>query len=220
MRPNQLAYSLAGCLLLLGGLAWCRTSNSRLSSSIRRAPSTVVRRVVQRTPQTSLANAPLYAVPLPPETSLRRVIELGNTPGLRVQCKADDSAEEATKKYGLEFGLWKAFKSGSGQDAKSLLKKYGSAYLATSISLAAVSFGICYVLVDNGVDVTSLLNKIGIESSGATTKAGTAAIAYAAHKAASPIRFPPTVALTPIVAEKLFGQKTKDAEDSDLGQQQ
>ena len=32
------------------------------------------------------------------------------------------------------------------------------------------------------------------------------AIAYAAHKAASPIRFPPTVALTPMVA-KWMGRK-------------
>lgn len=31
-------------------------------------------------------------------------------------------------------------------------------------------------------------------------------IAYAIHKAASPIRFPPTVALTPIVAKKVFGK--------------
>jgi hypothetical protein len=29
---------------------------------------------------------------------------------------------------------------------------------------------------------------------------GTFAIAYAAHKALSPVRFPPTVALTPVVA--------------------
>ena len=40
---------------------------------------------------------------------------------------------------------------------------------------------------------------------------GTFALAYAAHKAASPIRFPPTVALTPIVA-RWFGKK--DGESS------
>lgn len=32
---------------------------------------------------------------------------------------------------------------------------------------------------------------------------GTFAIAYAAHKALSPVRFPPTVALTPLVAKWL-----------------
>ena len=36
------------------------------------------------------------------------------------------------------------------------------------------------------------------------SQVGTFAIAYAAHKALSPVRFPPTVALTPVVA-KLLG---------------
>ena len=37
-------------------------------------------------------------------------------------------------------------KDKKGPDAKELLKKYGSAYLITSISLALVSFSICYVI--------------------------------------------------------------------------
>jgi len=36
-------------------------------------------------------------------------------------------------------------KDGTGPSAKDLLKKYGSAYLVTSISLSIVSFAICYV---------------------------------------------------------------------------
>ena len=40
----------------------------------------------------------------------------------------------------------------------------------------------------------------GISTDATGEKVGTFALAYAAHKAASPIRFPPTVALTPIVA--------------------
>mmetsp|Transcript_35516 Transcript_35516/g.106042 ORF Transcript_35516/g.106042 Transcript_35516/m.106042 type:complete len:191 (-) Transcript_35516:338-910(-) len=118
------------------------------------------------------------------------------------------SAEETTEKYGLEAGLFQSLRQGDsgGESAKSLLKKYGVAYLATSIPLAIVSFAICYVLVDSGVDVASLLSKVGIEGGDAGEKAGTAAIAYAAHKAASPIRFPPTVMLTPVVA-KLIGKE-------------
>lgn len=42
--------------------------------------------------------------------------------------------------------------------------------------------------------------QIGISTNETGEKVGTFALAYAAHKAASPIRFPPTVALTPIVA--------------------
>lgn len=42
--------------------------------------------------------------------------------------------------------------------------------------------------------------QVGIYVDATGEKVGTFALAYAAHKAASPIRFPPTVALTPIVA--------------------
>lgn len=44
--------------------------------------------------------------------------------------------------------------------AKELLARYGGAYLATSISLSIVSFALCYVLVQFGVDVSSVLEKV------------------------------------------------------------
>lgn len=117
--------------------------------------------------------------------------------------------EETTEQYGLEAGLFKSLKQkDGGQSAKDLLAKYGVAYLATSIPLALVSFGICYVLVDSGVDMGGLLGNIGIEVNESGEKVGTFALAYAAHKAASPIRFPPTVLLTPVVA-KLIGKEPK-----------
>lgn len=122
------------------------------------------------------------------------------------------TAEETTEKYGLEAGLFQSLKSNDGASAKSLLAKYGVAYLATSIPLALVSFAICYALVDNGVDVGGLLSKVGIEAGDTGEKAGTFAIAYAAHKAASPIRFPPTVLLTPVVA-KLIGKEPNEEAD-------
>lgn len=126
--------------------------------------------------------------------------------------KENPTADETTEKYGLEVGLAQAAKEKDGESAKSLLKKYGIAYLATSIPLAIVSFAICYVLVDNGVDVGSLLAKVGIETSDAADKAGTFSLAYVAHKAASPIRFPPTVILTPVVA-KLIGKEPESEEE-------
>ena len=66
------------------------------------------------------------------------------------------------------------------------------------------------------MDVGALLEKIGIQAGDTGEKAGTFAIAYAAHKAASPIRFPPTVLLTPVVA-KLIG-KEPNAVDGEEGQ--
>ena len=61
----------------------------------------------------------------------------------------------------------------------------------------------------SGVDIASLLKRFGLEASGTNEKVGTVTIAYAAHKALSPVRFPPTVALTPVVA-KAIGKKPKE----------
>ena len=61
------------------------------------------------------------------------------------------------------------------------------------------------------MDVASILEAIGLGVSASSEKVGTFAIAYAAHKALSPVRFPPTVALTPIVA----GWMGKDVKPED-----
>lgn len=63
-----------------------------------------------------------------------------------------------------------------------------------------------------GIDVPALLQRLGLKPSDTSEKVGTFAIAYAAHKALSPVRFPPTVALTPVVA-KLIGKKPTDADE-------
>ncbi|KAG2452568.1 hypothetical protein HYH02_002805 [Chlamydomonas schloesseri] len=127
-------------------------------------------------------------------------------------------AELATEKYGLEAGLLTALTSkdegGEGklsntEQAKRLLAQYGSAYLITSISFAIVSFAACYVAVDSGVDMAGMLGRFGLEVSDTSEKVGTFALAYAAHKALSPVRFPPTVALTPVVA-KYLGKKKEE----------
>eukprot|EP00244_Chara_vulgaris_P004676 TRINITY_DN1934_c0_g1_i1.p1 TRINITY_DN1934_c0_g1~~TRINITY_DN1934_c0_g1_i1.p1 ORF type:complete len:241 (+),score=30.22 TRINITY_DN1934_c0_g1_i1:414-1136(+) len=134
-----------------------------------------------------------------------------------------EDVDKYTRKFGLEAGLWKVFtskedtsedgKSVKKNQAKELLARYGGAYLATSISLSLVSITVCYALINSGVDVTSLLAKVGINVDETGEKVGTFALAYAAHKAASPIRFPPTVALTPVVAGWLGkGPKEKEGE--------
>lgn len=137
------------------------------------------------------------------------------SPRMKVELGPDETVE----KYGLEAGLFKTLTKKEGGEgngkmatAQELLKRYGSAYLITSISLAIVSFGICYVAVSNGVDMASLLSKFGIESSASAETTSTLAVAYAIHKAASPIRFPPTVALTPVVAKFLGKEANEEPE--------
>ncbi|KAI3797908.1 hypothetical protein L1987_33172 [Smallanthus sonchifolius] len=140
----------------------------------------------------------------------------------RQTTSSSSSPDEITQKYGLEVGLWKIFsskeeeedgdvkKKSKGDQAKELLTKYGGAYLATSITLSLISFSLCYALITAGVDVQALLQKVGISANETGEKVGTFALAYAAHKAASPIRFPPTVALTPIVASWIGKKVDKD----------
>ena len=162
-------------------------------------------------------------VQMPPQqlSSVRSTNTRSRTVRFAIDTKDDKKVDakedqDTTEKFGLEAGLFESLKQkDGGESAKSLLKKYGIAYLATSIPLALVSFSICYALVDSGVDVSALLAKVGIDNA-ASEKAGTFAIAYAAHKAASPIRFPPTVILTPLVA-KLIGKEPTEvtAEDTD-----
>lgn len=139
--------------------------------------------------------------------------------------------DDVTKKYGLEAGLFSAGKraaSAEGEEERAgamakagdLLKRYGGAYLLTSTSLAVVSFSFCYFAVSNGIDIAALLSRVGIETSSTSETVGTVGLAYAIHKAASPIRFPPTVALTPIVAKRVFGKTEEELDAAEQQQQQ
>lgn len=62
--------------------------------------------------------------------------------------------------------------------------------------------------------MAALLQRVGLNVSDTSERVGTVAIAYAAHKALSPVRFPPTVALTPVVARWL-GRKDRGVEGKD-----
>ncbi|CAL5017090.1 unnamed protein product [Urochloa decumbens] len=183
-----------------------------LLPSLSAAATTARQRRRHRLPQPQLHRCSLPSGALRPPLPHRRVAVCAVQETKEREAK---TAEEITEKYGLEFGLWKVFSSKEEEDsaeggegkkksrtdqAKDLLAKYGGAYLATSISLSLVSFTLCYLLISAGVDVQDLLAKVGIATGETGGKVGTFALAYAAHKAASPIRFPPTVALTPVVA--------------------
>lgn len=159
-----------------------------------------------------------FGVTRPKQQSCHKLDRGFRTQVAAKQTQDKSDAESTTEKWGLEAGLFKVFTNKDdkgnktkGQQAKELLTRYGSAYLITSISFAIVSFTLCYALISSGVDVPSLLQRVGLKPSDTSEKVGTFAIAYAAHKALSPVRFPPTVALTPIVA-KIIGKKPTEAD--------
>lgn len=206
--------------LALRGLivaALVESSSCFIPSPAQRQPSGAIARAA--------TTAPAGSVPLPLASTSHPLHAVG-TRARPLSMVEKLSPDETVEKYGLEAGLFKALKDGNKEDAggekagattaKDLLKQYGSAYLITSISLSLVSFGVCYVAVSNGVDMAALLGKVGIETSSSAETTGTVAVAYAIHKAASPIRFPPTVALTPAVA-KFLGKKGGEAGEAEEG---
>lgn len=104
--------------------------------------------------------------------------------------------------------------------SKELVKLYGGTYLATSVGISMLSFGCFYLLVSAGVDVSKLTNAVADLLSktpigrptildNISDSAGTVAVAYLAHKATGPIRFPLTIAVTPFVA-RFFAKKGDD----------
>ena len=70
------------------------------------------------------------------------------------------------------------------------------------MSLSIISYTLFYELVKRGLDVTGALAAIGITVANSKYY-GAAALAYALHKAASPIRFPPTLLLTQFAARMM-----------------
>lgn len=201
-RVFLFAKTLIVALAVLDGVLSFQTTSTLTALHHRNTGGSTTVQLSPRSPSSSSSSSALHVFKTEEETKYQAAASSDVE-------EPSSSAEETTEKFGLEAGLFQSLKSNDGASAKSLLAKYGVAYLATSIPLALVSFAICYALVDNGVDVGALLAKVGIEAGDKGETAGTFAIAYAAHKAASPIRFPPTVLLTPVVA-KLIGKEPNE----------
>ena len=101
---------------------------------------------------------------------------------------ADSMGGSLVDSLGVDDNAW----SKPSISAPGLLKRFGVAYILCSLCLSACSFGFFFLLVSSGVDLKGL----GIALGGKSERLGTIGVAYLLHKAASPLRFPPTVALT------------------------
>ncbi|KAE8886564.1 hypothetical protein PF005_g1154 [Phytophthora fragariae] len=92
------------------------------------------------------------------------------------------------------------------QRAKTFAIEYGRVGICTHIVLSLLSFSVIYVGVSSGVDVTSVLDSVGLSSSvsdSTTNSAGSLLIAYTLYKVLAPIRWPLTFAVTPVVLRAL-----------------
>jgi len=92
---------------------------------------------------------PVISTPTPPPTTLYQTSD--NENNIATPPRPIDPIEED------ETTLTSATTS-----AKDMLSKYGVAYLATSIPLAAISFGTFYALVSAGLPVAELLSTFNI----------------------------------------------------------
>ncbi|KAL3216365.1 hypothetical protein MRX96_033116 [Rhipicephalus microplus] len=92
---------------------------------------------------------------------------------------------------------------------KHAIKEYGSAMVAFHVVLSVTSFGICYLLVSSGVDMTTVAEKLGfsMDSQWVNSKvaggSGTLVLAYAVHKLFTPVRMGITLSTTPILVRWL-----------------
>uniref|UniRef100_A0A023G8S9 Putative conserved plasma membrane protein n=1 Tax=Amblyomma triste TaxID=251400 RepID=A0A023G8S9_AMBTT len=92
---------------------------------------------------------------------------------------------------------------------KHAIKEYGSAMVAFHVVLSITSFGICYVLVSSGIDMTAIAEWLGfnMDSQWVNSKvaggSGTLVIAYAVHKLFTPVRMGITLTAAPILVRWL-----------------
>ncbi|XP_037502934.1 protein FAM210B, mitochondrial isoform X2 [Rhipicephalus sanguineus] len=92
---------------------------------------------------------------------------------------------------------------------KHAIKEYGSAMVAFHVVLSVTSFGICYLLVSSGVDMTTVAEKLGfsMDSQWVNSKvaggSGTLVLAYAVHKLFTPVRMGITLSTTPMLVRWL-----------------
>lgn len=78
--------------------------------------------------------------------------------------------------------------------------------VCTHIVLSLASFSSIYAGVSAGLDVSALLDTVGLSvttSESATNSAGSFVVAYALYKLLSPVRWPLTFAVTPVVLRAL-----------------
>jgi len=105
-------------------------------------------------------------------------------------------------------------KKGAKAALTELFMKYGKIAVVTHVCLSMFSFAAIYAAVSLGLDVDEILRRFGMEASSHT---GAFAIALVLNKVTSPFRLPITIALTPIIANKLG--KYQSTQNNDKQQQ-
>ncbi|KAL4159702.1 hypothetical protein PRNP1_000275 [Phytophthora ramorum] len=126
----------------------------------------------------------------------------GGEPTSSPSVKGEEDAEKELEQPGdeqLQSQSWR-------QRAQTFAVVYGRVGICTHIVLSLLSFSVIYVGVSSGVDVTSILDAVGLSTSvsdSTTNSAGSFLIAYTIYKVLAPVRWPLTFAVTPVVLRAL-----------------
>ncbi|CAM4629609.1 unnamed protein product [Leuciscus chuanchicus] len=93
------------------------------------------------------------------------------------------------------------------QQLRKVFKEYGAVGVSFHIGISLMSLGIFYLCVSSGLDVASLLCKLGFSESVVQSKmaAGTSTfvLAYAVHKLFAPLRISVTLVCVPFIVRHL-----------------
>ncbi|XP_077103828.1 protein FAM210B, mitochondrial [Siphateles boraxobius] len=104
-------------------------------------------------------------------------------------------------------GQGSAGKLSRTQQLRKVFKEYGAVGVSFHIGISLISLGIFYLSVSSGLDVASLLCKLGFSESVVQSKmaAGTSTfvLAYAVHKLFAPLRISITLVCVPFIVRHL-----------------
>ena len=103
----------------------------------------------------------------------------------------------------IECNLEQINESKVASKMKLLVKQYGTIAVVFHVSISMVWLGSTYALVDYGLDLVSLVSKLGMASAGLQAKiaggASTFVVAYAVHKCFALVRLTITAACVPLL---------------------
>ncbi|XP_065163126.1 protein FAM210B, mitochondrial-like isoform X1 [Atheta coriaria] len=89
---------------------------------------------------------------------------------------------------------------------KQAMSQYGSTVIIFHITISLISLGTCYLLVQSGLDMSALLEKLGLSEKSVNklaSSSGTFAAAYLIHKVFAPVRLSITLTCTPFIVRYL-----------------
>jgi len=88
---------------------------------------------------------------------------------------------------------------------KQAVRDYGATVIVFHVTMSLTSLGFFYLLVSSGLDVVSIIEKLGIGFSVSKIAEGASqfVVAYAIHKVFAPLRITITLGVTPLIVRKL-----------------